>query len=204
MSLQNFVKQRDRAGSPQNAQSGQRINPDRQAIAANAKVSMKKAPSAQQPQQELPSVIPSRGLGNAQNSSAAMQHAPQRRHSGQGQKHDPYDTDAESIDTTMNQSVIQVEESEARDLNHQQHSGNIDPDEEFDEDDEVSDEGEDGEDEYDDYALTHEDVRYLEEQNLGHVSRHEAIAFLRETRPHVFRTIDGDSYPTTTEGDPNE
>jgi hypothetical protein len=205
--MQHFVQGRGRAASPQPAQNGSRLNPARQAIAANAKVSMKKGPTTHRPNQlQAPSSIPSRGFGNAQNSSAAIQHAPSRRHSGQGSKIDPYDTDAESIDTTVNQSIIQVEDSQAKDPQYHQHGEVIDlgGKESEDEEEELEDD-EDSEDEEIDihnYALTQDDVDWLEREGKGNLSRDEAVAYLFQARSEGFRTVEGDSYPTTTDGDP--
>jgi hypothetical protein len=205
--MHKFVKDRDRAASPQPAQNGSRSNPERQAIAANAKVSMKKGPTTHQSHQlQALSGIPSRGFGNAQNSSAAIQHAPTRRHSGQGNKIDPYDTDAESIDTTVNQSVIQVEDSQAKDPQYHQHGEVIDlGGEDFDDEEEELEDDEDGADEeiqIHNYSLTQDDVEYLEREGKAHLTRSDAVRYLFRTRSEGFRTVEGDSYPTTTDGDP--
>jgi hypothetical protein len=207
--MQRFVVGRDRAASPQHVENGQRINPERQAIAANAKVTMKKRPTPQEAHQpQAPAGIPSRGFKHAQDSTAANQHAPQRRYSDQHQKHDLYDTDAESIDTTVNQSVIQGEDSQVRDLQYQQQGGVVDLGSaglDGDEDEEEEDDDEDGEDDdADDYPFTQEDVEYLQAQGQTHLTRDDAAEFLRRNRPEGFPTIDGDSYPSTTEGNPTE
>lgn len=209
MDLQKFVKARDRAASPQPAHNGQHINPARQAIAANAKVSMKKGPFVQETQQlQVPSGIPSRGFGNAQNSSAAIQHAPSRRHSGQGNKVDPYDTEAESIDTTVNQSVIQVDDNQAKEPRYRQHGEVIDlGGEDVDDDEEETEEDEDGEDEEFDihnYEPTKYEHEYLQREGKGHLSREEQVEYLLRARSEGFPTVEGDSYPSTTNGDPSE
>jgi hypothetical protein len=205
--MHKFVKDRDRAASPQPAQNGSHSNSARQAIAANAKVSMKKGPTTHQSHQlQVPSDIPSRGFGIAQNSSATIQRAPSRRHSGQGDRIDPYDTDAESIDTTVNQSVIQVEDSQAKEPQYHQQGEVIDLEgEDFDDEEEELDNDEDGEDEemeIHNYALTQDDVDYLEREGKAHLTRDDAVRFLFQTRSEGFRTVEGDSYPTTTDGDP--
>jgi hypothetical protein len=209
--MQRFVAGRDRAASPQHVQNGQRINPERQAIAANAKVSMKKRPTSQQDHQSQASTgIPSRGFKNTHESSTANQHAPQRRLSGQHQKHDPYDTDAESIDTTVNQSVIQVEDSQIRNPQYQQHGEVVDlgsvglDGEEEDEADDDDEEVEEGDVDADEYPLTQEESDYLQAQGQTHLSRSDAVEFLRRNRPDGFGTVDGDSYPTTTDGNLTE
>ncbi|KAF1843387.1 uncharacterized protein K460DRAFT_368287 [Cucurbitaria berberidis CBS 394.84] len=201
--MQNFVKDRDRAASPQNGQPI--VTADRQAIAANAKISLKKVPIAQQPQVQ-PS-IPSRGFGNAQNSSAVMQQHRRSRQpgQGQGQKRDPYDTDAESLDTTVNHSITQVEDSQKKDPGHHQQQGQIvDVGEESGGDEEASEEEEEEEEDFDGYVLTQENLQLLEKAGLRDYSREAQIEFLQQTQPYGFGTIDGDSYPTTTNGDPTE
>jgi hypothetical protein len=203
--MQNFAKHRGGADGPPNPENAPS---NRKTMAANAK--LKTRPSSRQGNPvQAPLNTVSRGLENAQNTSAAIQHAPARRASGQKQKHDPYDTDAESIDTTVNQSVIQVEDSQHA---HRQTHPQPDPVINFDEnkseasDDEEGDEEdeEDDDDEHADNVITHEESKYLQEQGQGHLTYEEAIAFLNRTRRHGFPTIDGDSYPTTTEGDPSE
>jgi hypothetical protein len=209
--MQKYVHNRE--ASPQHAQNGQRGNPERLAIAANAKVSMKKGPTTRQAiQPQIPLGIPSRGFGNAQNSSATVQHVSLRRHFGQDNKIDLYDTDAESIDTTVNQSVIQIEDSQVKDPQYQQHGGVVDlGSEEADNDEEESEEGEEEDDAADDgevdpenYALTQEDVDFLEREGQGKLSRTQAIEYLFRARSEGFRTVEGDSYPTTTDGEPTE
>ncbi|KAF1939640.1 hypothetical protein EJ02DRAFT_456745 [Clathrospora elynae] len=189
------------SGSPQNGQP--QAKPERQAIAANARIPMKQAPGTHQPQAQ--SGTPARGIGNAQNSSAVMQHAPQRRQSGQGhgQKHDPYDTDAESLDTTVNQSFVQIEDSQQID---QQHGQIVDLGEGSDDDDEDVEDVEDVEDyvDFDDYVLTEDDNHLLQREGIQDLTRDEQLAFLQQARLQNFRTIEGDSYPTTTNGEPSD
>jgi hypothetical protein len=186
--MQNFVRRDDAS------QNGKHVNPDRQARAANAKLPVKgKRPSTAQGSQreQAPSGIPSRGFGHAQNMSATMQQAPARRQSGPKIKQDLYDTDVESIDTTVNQSVVQVEDSQKRDAHYQQHQphGDIeDLGEASDDDDEVSGDEEESDGEYDGLVLTEDEVQYLQQMDMTHLSK----------------PVDGDSYPTTTEGDPND
>ena len=198
--MQNFVKDRSRGTSPQNVHNGMPgVNAKRLASAANAKVSLKKGSLAQQSQAHLN--IPSRGFGNIQNSSAVVQQHPQHGQPGQGQshKHDPYDTDAESLDTTVNLSVVQVEDGQAREGQHQQHDTMVGLDEEPDRKGKGSDEEEDYDDEF-----TPDEIQLLENERLQDISREEQIAFLDEVRSHGFRTVEGDSYPSTTDGNPTE
>ncbi|KAF2824231.1 hypothetical protein CC86DRAFT_371613 [Ophiobolus disseminans] len=207
--MQRFVKNHGGVDGPPNAQDAQKTS-NRQAIAANAKVSTKHRPSSRQSHSaQVPSGIPSRGLGNVQNTSAAIQHAPHRGISGPRQKRDLYDTDGDSIDTTVNQPVVKVEDSQQ---GHQQPYPQpdqiVDLGSEAKSDEEESD-VEEGEDEYDNEynnepVFTQQDVDYLTQQNQLHLSRSEAFAYLQQNQPGRFRTIDGDSYPTTTEGDPSE
>jgi hypothetical protein len=204
--MQNFVH---RAASPQHSQNGQHVNSERQTIGANAKVSMKKKPTSQQAHQPpTPTGIPSRGFGRAQDSSVAVQHAPSRLHSDRPQKQDVYDTDNESLDTTIDQSVIQVEDSQAKYPQHEQHGGVVDLGSAgLDEEDEEHnyEESEDGDDDDDNYEFNQEQVDFLQSQGQLHLSLDDARAFLMlHHRPQGFGTVDGDSYPSTTDGNPTE
>ncbi|KAH7063955.1 extracellular mutant protein 11-domain-containing protein [Paraphoma chrysanthemicola] len=202
--ISQFVQQRNGAGSPQNGIDAQRIDPARQARAANAKVSMKRRPASQNPQQvHPPSAIPTRGVGKLQNSAAFMQQEPQRRHSGPGVKRDPYDTDAESIDTTVNESVIQAEDFQIRDAQYpkvvddyvgfdQCEGGSEKDDEEFRGNDNTN------------HHFTQQDLNYLRSMNMRDLSPVEAAAFLQDAHLKGLPTIEGDSYPPTTNGEPSE
>ena len=205
--MQGFV--RGRTGSPSNAQP--QGKPDRQANAASARVPAKNGHHRLQSQ--APSETIARGYTNAKNSSAVLQQPPRHRQSGlgPGQKRDPYDTDAESIDTTVNQSVVQVEDSQQKEQHHQQ-QGQV---EDYEESSEVEDEDEadeygDGVDEledqydYEGYELTKEDEDYLHQVNLGHLSNADKISFLRNADNGGLPTIEGDSYPSTTNGELSE
>jgi hypothetical protein len=204
--MQGYVRDRN-SGSPHNARPLSRS--DRQAAAANVRVSTKNGLPSQQPRQ-APAIL-SRGFGNAQNSSAVMQNPPQRNRSGQGrgQKQDIYDTDAESLDTTVDHSILQVEDSQQRDFQPQQpgqyHNLGADEDEEDDEED-----GESGSEEPDDFydyenhKLTQEEDEILEANNLSHYPHEKKIAFLRQAGRIGFQPVEGDSYPTTTNGEPSE
>jgi hypothetical protein len=132
-----------------------------------------------------------------------MQHAPQRRHSGQSQKNGPYDTDAESIDTTANQSVVQVDDSQARASHYQQQGGTFDLGGATDDEEEVSqydEEGEEAESVDSDFVLTQEHSEFLQKRGQTHLSRPEAIEYLRLNLVPVFPVVEGDSYPATTDG----
>jgi hypothetical protein len=188
--MQHFAK--GRGGRPITPQN------ERQATAAITKIPMKNG---------VPSGLPARGVSNAQNSSAPMQPGPQRRVSGQPQGHgvkrDPFDTDAESIDTTVNQSVVQVEDSKQRYQQHQ-HNGQVAGDGEVSDDDEEEYEEEEYED-FDDYVFTKDNIEYLRHNNLLHLSHNDKIGFLQQAaRDGGLPTVDGDSYPTTTNGEPSE
>ncbi|KAF1913225.1 extracellular mutant protein 11-domain-containing protein [Ampelomyces quisqualis] len=227
--LQKFVEGRERAASPQHARNGPPVNPERRAIGANAKVTIKRGGGTQQPHQpQAVSGLPSRGLGNVQNNSAAMQHVPQRRHSGPGHKLDPYDTDAESLDTTINQSVIQPEDSQIKNPQHQQKNVIVDLRSEGTGDgDEESGDDEDGEEDAAEYGVDDDGLVFEQEhvdflkargqddldrleaakflsQNFPAGFRLEAADFLSQNLPAGFRTVDGDSYPSTTDGHPTE
>lgn len=191
--MQNFVKDRDRAGSPQNAQAGRLSTVSkRQAIAANARIPLKKGTSTQQ--SVVQSAIPSRGLGIVENAQS------RQSNQDQAQKRDPYDTDAESLDTTVNHSVIQVEGDQKNNQQHQQHGEVIEIDDESEGDEDVSEE----EQEFEGYEWTEEDIQLIEQAGLQNISREGQLSFLQQVRLNGFPTVDGDSYPTTTNGDPTE
>ncbi len=94
--MQTFVQRGSagRAGSPQGGRPS--VNPNRQAIAANARVPMTKHGGARST--TGPPALPVRG------ESAAQQQPVSRGPSGEGLKRNVYDTDAESIDTTVNRN----------------------------------------------------------------------------------------------------
>jgi hypothetical protein len=196
--MQNFVKG-PRNGRPESPYNGQlQVNPQRALQAANLKVSMR--PEVARP--GTAQGLHGRGENIAQTQPATLQqqHLP-RQPAGEGRKLDPYDTDAESIDTTVNHSVIQVEDTQPFD--HQQ----FQPDDEElesggDENAEVY--GEDLEDNEYDFAENVQVQEYLVQHGKGGASYDEQIHFLQTSQPQLFRTVDGDSYPTTTDGNPTE
>ncbi|KAF1361160.1 hypothetical protein EJ07DRAFT_164734 [Lizonia empirigonia] len=194
-SLQAFISRNERAGSPQNGQPS--INPQRQAAAANARVPMK--PSIARPSTAQGLSVRDENVAQRQPAPLQQQHL-ERRPSGEGLKRDPYDTDASSLDSTTNHSVVQVENSpqvQQQQLDEQ--------DVKLDGDGEVS-----GEDEYDDegeFELDETWNEYFIQHNMADATYEERLLFLQANEPHVFEshcqplpTIDGDSYPTTTDG----
>jgi hypothetical protein len=202
--MQTYVKDRQNAASPANGRS--QGKPDRQANAANARIVMVNGHPVQQP--HASSGIPARGFGNAQNSSAVLQQPLQHRQSGPGldQKRDPYDTDAESLDTTVNPSLVQVEDSQQKEQHYQQqgHAVNLGRNSETGEEDEYeSDELED-QFEDDDHELAHDDQEIIRANGLGHLSHDEQLSFLQQAAPGRLPTIQGDSYPPTTNGEFSE
>jgi len=162
-----------------------------------------KAHIARPPTAQTSQGLHGRGESITQNQSASLQQQHlQRRPSGEGRRRDPYDTDAESIDTTVNHSVVQVENTQAFDQQQfqpfdQQLSQPTNQEDESGDDEE--------EDEFNSQAEFPEHVQqYLDETGYAEASYDEQIQWLQETRPGVFQTVDGDSYPTTTEGDLTE
>lgn len=193
--MQKFVqsKSNGRPGSPHNGQ--QPVNAQRQAQAANLKVSMKagiaRPPTAQG--------ILARGEGGAQHQSATLQQHPQRRLSDEGRKGDLYDTDhGSSLDTTNDRSVFQVENTQQIDQQQVQpvHAHAEDGDEE-----EASQE--DGDDEESQFEFDENIINLLAENDLADASYEQRMQFVHG-HPHLFRQIDGDSYPPTTDGNPTE
>lgn len=199
--MSNFVKGKG-SGRPESPHQGQpRINQQRaqHAQAANLKVTMR--PEVARPPTALISHgLSGRGESITQNQSPSLQQQRlHRRPSGEGRTRDPYDTDAESIDTTVNHSVIQVENTQAFDQQQMQ------PDEQENEDE--SDEYEEltAEDLFDEEGQWREELQQHFAQNgYAEASRDEQMQYLQQTQPQIFRTVDGDSYPTTTEGNPTE
>ncbi|USP73533.1 hypothetical protein yc1106_00807 [Curvularia clavata] len=199
--LQNFVS-RKHTNSPHNALDGDQPAPktDRQTVGANARVSIKNGLPSQR-RTPIPGAL-GRGSANAQNSSAVLQNPPRRVQSAQGHtvKRDLYDTDAESLDTTIDHSVIQAQESQQMDRHYQQNEqafdlGNDGGIEQGHPDSSSSDHA---------FEITHDEEEFLEEQGLGNLPLDRKIAFLQHARQFEFREIDGDSYPTTTNGEPSE
>ncbi|EUC44322.1 hypothetical protein COCMIDRAFT_27299 [Bipolaris oryzae ATCC 44560] len=204
--MQGFVKDRQSTNSPHNALANAQHVPktDRQAVGANARVSIKNGlPS----QRRTPvSGALGRGSANAQNSSAVLQN-PRRVHSAQGhtQKRDPYDTDAESLDTTIDQSVVQLEGGPQNQQQYHQNGqvfdlgvsgdvgesnqGSEEPEHPYEEENE---------------GITQDDEDFLESKGLGHLHQAQKIEFLKQAGRLDLPAVEGDSYPTTTNGEPSE
>lgn len=193
--LQEYVKnsRNGRAEGLQNEQPS--VNPQRQAIAANARVAMK--PSVARP--PIAQGLSVRGESVARHRSASFQQHPQRRLSGEDQKRDPYDTDGESLDTTVNHSVVQVHNN-LQVGQPQSQPGNEESETESNEESIDEDEPE-GEGEYE---FGEEATEYLARNGKANAEYQDKIDFLRVTQPHLFSEVDGDSYPTTTDGNPTE
>ncbi|KAJ4370814.1 hypothetical protein N0V86_008505 [Didymella sp. IMI 355093] len=196
--MQTFVKG-PRNGRPESPYNGQpQVNPQRALQAANLKVSMR--PEVARPGTAQGLHGRSESIAQNQPASLQQQHLP-RQPADEGRKRDPYDTDAESIDTTVNHSVIQVEDTQPFD---QQQFQPDDEELESGGDEDAEAYGEDLEDNEYDIA---DDVRvqeYLVQHGKSNASYDEQIHFLQTSQPQLFRTVDGDSYPTTTEGNPTE
>jgi hypothetical protein len=187
--MQQFVRgNRDaRAGSPQNRPLSSSTH--RQVIGANAKVAMK--PHVARGQEP-----PTHGdsMPQHQNLLPSQQHVQQR--SGVGRR-DPWETDTGSIDSTANQSVVRVKDESK--VNQQQTQPDYEDHEAGDgEDAFVEDELEENEGPmWPEYL-----IEYLTQHKLADASYEDQQAFIDRTQPHLFATIDGDSYPTTTDGEP--
>ncbi|XP_014553080.1 hypothetical protein COCVIDRAFT_40870 [Bipolaris victoriae FI3] len=204
--MQGFVKDRQNTNSPHNALANAQHVPktDRQAVGANARVSIKNGlPS----QRRTPvSGALGRGSANAQNSSAVLQN-PRRVHSAQGhtQKRDPYDTDAESLDTTIDQSVVQLEGGPQNEQHYHQNEQvfGLDVSGDVGESNPGSEEPEHPY-EKENQGITQDDEEFLEENGLSHIDQAQKVAFLRQAGRLDLPNVEGDSYPTTTNGEPSE
>ncbi|KAF2684330.1 hypothetical protein K458DRAFT_417913 [Lentithecium fluviatile CBS 122367] len=190
--MRGFVQHRGRSGSPQMGESAPALTRAQRAV--HARVPTKAAASAhQRPGQQNSSAR--RQSGNALNTQAAPLPNPQRRRSGesQGRGHDRYDTDAESLDTTAHgQSVLQVENSQTQ--GRQQYPAN-------ETDYSGSEEGSE-DDEYQDDQNLPSFQACIDHYKLHGKSRKEQEDFLIEEGCQWYD--DGNSYPTTTSGPPDE
>jgi hypothetical protein len=201
--LSSFAK-RTNSSDAQSAQNGQASNVGRRAHAASLKVPTKKTVLSHDDHAQQP---PARGQSREQNHSPNLQ--PQQRPQGHDhnthQKNDVYDTDADSLDTTVNQgSTIQVQDSQ----NTQQHGrdfGGAGDNDEFDEgesdDDQEGDGDEDGDGDGESVSADdhnqHYDQQYLEDVGVDPVL---AANFVPQQRG----LFDGNnSYPSTTSGPPS-
>jgi hypothetical protein len=201
--MSSFAK-RTNSGDTQSAQNAQASNVGRRAHAASLKVPTKKTVLRYDDHVQQP---PIRGPSGEQSQSINLQS--QQRPQGHGhntqQENDVYDTDAESLDTSVNQpSTIQVQDSQ----NPQQHGQDligVDDNEEFDEgendDDQEGDDDEDGDGDgefasADDHNQPY-DQQYLEDVGVDPVL---AANFVPQQRG----LFDGNnSYPSTTSGPPS-
>ena len=196
--MEGFVR---RVASPHNAQPAS--NTSRQAIALNAKVTAEDRKAALRPQTQAG--VPSRGVSNTQNSSATRQ-VPQLYESvhGHGATHDVYDTDAESLDTTANASIFRDKNNQAASFQHEnrgliENRGESTDDEEED----VEEEGGNDHDEAEEVEFTQEQVDFIANNGFGHYPFDKKVEILQKLgASRGFQTVDGDSYPSTTDGQP--
>ncbi|KAF2714215.1 hypothetical protein K504DRAFT_462641 [Pleomassaria siparia CBS 279.74] len=218
--LQNFVK-RSKSGDGQNSQNGQPSGVTRAQIGANLKVERKKTILSHTDQQQSTATL-------RQNAGPIVpqmvrqpppEQQPSRRQDRSQPKGDNYDTDAESLDTTVQLSVVQVEDSQKRHEQYAQVIDHIDADD----DEEGSDhENSDGEDSYDDedegdgYEDHEEDfdseipeevqMRQLDMLNMSPKSHQKYLAGITslaksERTRNMFDGVE--SYPSTTSGPPS-
>jgi hypothetical protein len=201
--LQRFAK-RTKSNDGQNAPNSQLSNVGRRANAASLKMPTKKTVLSHDDHVEQ---LPVRSQSGGQNHApiAQLQHRRQGEGHGTHQKNDIYDTDAESLDTTINQrSTAQVKDSQDTQQHGQVLSGG---DEEFDmdESDEVE-EGEDGDGEGETGSADYQEQGYepeeLAQQYLEDVG--VDLAFIPNYVPQQRGLFDGNnSYPSTTSGPPS-
>ncbi|KAL6710919.1 hypothetical protein ACN47E_006794 [Coniothyrium glycines] len=202
--MRSFIKGRHRSASPQHGHVGQQQAP---ALPTGkrqmSKITQQDVRAARDPQ--LQSNLPSRGISNAQNTSAPMHRGGQRQLSGQVQDQGPdgYGTEAGSIDTTVNLSVTQNGDSQDDGQRFQQHDPESQTRSDPDGEEDITED--DCEDEHVDqmhHDLTQEDRMIIQRNGLQAYSPEEQSAFAREVRRGGFPTIVGDSYPPTTDGEP--
>lgn len=123
----------------------------------------------------------------------------QRRRPDEGRGRDFWDTDTGSIDSTANQSVVRTK------IDSQMNQQHMQPDEEeYDTNDDEQVSGDNESEATEQYAFDDDLKSYLAGNGLADAPYHTQIDFLQRTQPHVFPTVDGDSYPTTTDGNPTE
>ncbi|KAJ4291898.1 hypothetical protein N0V90_009795 [Kalmusia sp. IMI 367209] len=188
--LQAFATRSGRPASPSRPQSA---SSKRAAAAANAKVQVAKTSLHLEPAQQHLGVR--RQPDSNVNHLAAQPNNGQRRDSGESVngRHDRYETDAESLDTTVNgRSIILAQKSqrpgEQQSAHDDSHGGNS----EYSEEDQSGDEDRDDEDDTDDYG-------YEEDS-------HEKLQFFNEAERLMEGNIfgEGNSYPSTTSGPPDD
>ncbi|KAJ4361392.1 hypothetical protein N0V95_001903 [Ascochyta clinopodiicola] len=200
--LENFVKNRNgQAGTSPNGLGP--VNPSRQAAAANARVQVVRPGVSRTPVAQHG--LPLRGESVNQQQSLSLPQHLQRRPLGEGRKRDNYDTDTESLNSTANQSVIQVENSPHGDQKQlQPENEGAETDDEGEASSEYEYDGEEEEEEEAEYHFDQEAKDYLERNGKGNASYGEQLHFMQRTQPQLFPTVDGDSYPTTTDGNLTE
>ncbi|EDU44208.1 hypothetical protein PtrSN002B_001026 [Pyrenophora tritici-repentis] len=206
--LSKFVIDRNQTASPHNGQS--KVKVDRRAAAANAKIPMKNGLPLIQP--KASSNLSARGYGNAQNSSATLQQ-PQRWQADQkhAQHRDAYDTDAASIDTTIDTSAVKIEEVQNVEQEDQPHGQVNDYAEDEEEEGEETGDDEQGTDEQgDEYSedyhdFSREEEEFIARNRLEGIPREEQVHFLQQAHNGGYLlTVKGDSYPPTSDGATSE
>jgi hypothetical protein len=196
---------RDKSGgaaSPQNGRPSSRTH-----FAAQARVKSEDIRNYQA-QQNTSNHVPNRG-----EYPSAIPQPQHQTFDQQSHVHDPYDTDAKSIDTTIDHSTVVFEDYQ---MNEDEHVEAVDAERsEYDEEGEDEDEDE-GEEEEDDESAQEENELYR--LNKSHyedyvantrdqpqdVQRQLRQHLLREQDAEDFGRIEGDSYPSTTDGEPSE
>lgn len=200
--MNNFVNRHQGATPPNNQPAS---NLTRRAIGANAKVSMRDQTAAQKTQPS--SGLPARGISTAQNSSATRQVPRQQWQLGHGQgvTHGVYDTDAESLDTTVEASIAKDENKQAENFRHEQQDQAVDHEQASDSDEDGS-EGQDvDEDEEGEGEFNAREIGILRAHNLMHLPYAEQVQFFKSSGPsQAFPIVEGDSYPSTTDGQPTQ
>lgn len=198
--MQGFVHHGGRAGSSQQPRS--RIA-NRQQIAANAKVPVKRTILGNEDAVHKELMRPQSGSHDplASQQQLTLQHG----HGGQV-RHNPWDTDAESLDTTLpGGSLIKVEDSQNVEPGFGQQPDNGEHDYQDGEDAEGTDGDEEGSEPL---YWTEEEGRVLEQRGLNMASFEEQHAALLKSgyRPslQLDNHVEGDSYPTTTSGVPSD
>ncbi|KAH9868943.1 hypothetical protein J1614_008020 [Plenodomus biglobosus] len=200
--MNNFVN-RHQGASPHNNQSASNLT--RRAIGANAKVSMRDQTAAQKTQPS--SGLPARGISTAQNSSATRQVPRQQWQSGHGQgvTHGVYDTDVESLDTTVEASVAKDENKQAENFRHEQQDQAVDHDQASGSDEDGSERQDVDEDEEGEGQFNAREMEILRTNNLMGYSYADQVKFIKSLGPQQgFPTVEGDSYPSTTDGQPTQ
>jgi hypothetical protein len=193
LNMKNFVT--GKAGSLQTGGPAPPLT--REQRGAQAKVPSKGAASIhRQRGQQNTSAL--RQSGDVVSPQAAPQQLPRRQRSGesQGPGHDRYDTDADSLDTTIHgQSLIRVEADQA--FEQQQHTQD---DTNYSGSEEESDEGFEDEQhgEQQGPRLTYQQL--VQQYNIKHMAPEEQVSFLQRLG-HGWD--EGNSYPSTTSGPPD-